>query len=500
MIKDSLKQFVTYGFGGVAQGALQFILLPLYLRFFDPAGYGVISLLLVIISLLTLFANVGMVSALLRLYFEAEPSERKKLIGNTWLWYLFGATIGGIVLFLNAPFFSQMLFHTINYSYPFKLVGAFFFFSLLLDIPFTILQLEKRAGSYISFSLFKFSSDFVLKFYFIGILGRGIGGYFESGIIANIIILCSILPFTFKYVDFSLNVSYLKQLLRLGFPFVFSTIAIWTLGMSDRLILNYFCGEAAVGVYSLAYTFVNVFNIVLFNPSALFWQPFFFSCAAERSTEDTKRLLSRSLTYFFLAGSILYLAISLGTGDVLRLFTSLFASKQGYWQAAKLVPLLAIGPFLYLLSRQGSSALLLVKKPKFIAIAASCAAVASLGLNFLLIPRFGAFGAGLSTAIAYALYSATVYGWAQRLFPIKYDIIQIAKGALFLAFGFMIGWQIRIMQPLVSLFVRPITGVAIFALSIWFISNILTKAERRSLIAFLKDGRRRLTGGLPLRS
>jgi O-antigen/teichoic acid export membrane protein len=266
--------------------------------------------------------------------------------------------------------------------------------------------------------------------------------------------------------------------------------------MSDRLILNYFCGEAVVGVYSLSYTFANLFSIFLSNPSGLFWLPFFFSYASKRSIEDTKRLLSRSLIYFFLAGGILYLAITLGIGDVLRIFTSLFASKEGYWHAAKLVPLLTLGPFLYLLSRQGMNALLLVKKPEFTAIAACFVAAANIGLNFLLIPRFGAFGAGLSTVIAYGLYLAIVYGWAQRLFPIKYNIIEIAKSSLFLAVGFIIGWHIRIIQPWASLFAKVIVGVAIFALSIWFISNILTKGERQGLIAFLIDGKRRLAASL----
>ena len=57
MIKDALRQFLTYGAGSIAQSALGFILLPIYLRFFEPAEYGVISLLLVGISLITLFAN-----------------------------------------------------------------------------------------------------------------------------------------------------------------------------------------------------------------------------------------------------------------------------------------------------------------------------------------------------------------------------------------------------------------------------------------------------------
>jgi O-antigen/teichoic acid export membrane protein len=308
------------------------------------------------------------------------------------------------------------------------------------------------------------------------------------------------LPLTLKYVSFSLNTSYLKQLLRLGFPFIFSTIAVWSLTMSDRLILNYFRGAAAVGIYALAYNFANLFNVFLFNPMTLFWAPFFFSYADERSTETTKKLLNRSLVYFFLAGCILYLGITLGSGDVLRIFTSLFAAKEGYWQAATLVPLLTLAPFLYLLNYPAGSALLMAKKPEFIAKAAVIAAAVNVGLNFVFIPRLGAFGAAVATVIAYALFDGLVYRWAQRIWPVHHDWKGLAKGFLFLAIAFIIGWQITITQPWASLFTRVIAGVAVFALLTWFISNILTKAERYKLLAYLMDGRRRLAQGLLRRS
>ena len=496
MLKHALRQFFTYGSGSIAQTSLSFILLPLYLRFFEPAEYGVIALLLAVVSLLGLLAHMGMVSGLYRLYYGAKIGERKKLVGTTWFWYLFGAILGGAILFIYSSSISQLLFHSGDYSYPIRLVSGIFFFSMLEGVSLNVLRLEKKSGLYVGLSLVRLSINFGLKIYFIVSLGRGVAGYFESGVIAHGIALCFLLFFTLKYVSFSLNASYLKQLLRLGFPFVFSAIAVWTLEVSDRFILNLFWGGAAVGIYSLGYKFADLFKIFLFNPSALFWSPFFFSYAADRSPENTKKLLSRALVYFFVTGCILYLVISLGSGDVLRIITSLFAAKEGYLQAAMLVPLLTLGPFLYMLSRQAGDALLMAKKPEFTAIAACIAAAANVGLNFIFIPRFGAMGAAITTVIAYVLFNGLCYWWAQRIWPVNHDWKGIAKSVLFLAVAFVIGWQIVISQPWVSLFARMTAGVAVFGLCTWFITNILTKAERDSLIAYVADGRRKLLKGL----
>jgi len=486
MIKDSLKQIFTYGTGTVAQSALVFVLLPLYMLFFEPAEYGVISLLLVAVSLLNLFANAGMASALFMLYYKGKAGERKKLVFTTLLWYVFGAGILAAVLVIAAPYLSEMLFQTGDYAYTIRIVGGVFFFSLLTQIPLVVFRLEKKAGHYVAFSLLKFIIDFALKLVFIVALERGVDGYFESGVIANIVMLVSVLPFIWKYLGISFNTGYLKQLLRLGFPFVFSAIAVWTLGMSDRLILNHFSGAAEVGIYSLAYNFAMIFNILLHTPFALFWTPFFLSSAAEKTAEDTKALFEKVIRYMFLVGSVLVLAISLGSGDVLRIFTHLFATKAGYLEAEGLVPVLTLGVFFHFLHGLFAGPLFILKKPKIVAVASLIAAATNLGLNFLLIPRFGALGAALTTVFAYALFMVLTYIRAQRLYPVNYTWWRLGKGFLFLLISLWVGWQIGIAQPWVSLFARVTVGACMFLLLAWFISGILTKNERRNLLHYLR--------------
>lgn len=491
MLKDTLKQFFTYGIGSITQTALSFFLLPLYLRFFEPTEYGVISVLLVVVSLLNMLANMGIISGLYRLYYEVEVIERKKLVGTTIVWYLTMAAFVSLVLLINAHWFSKLLFHTTEYTYSIRLVGIIFFFSLLQGIPFNILRLEKKSSLYVTFSLFNFFVDFFLKILFIVCLKREIGGYFESSILAYIITLSFMIPFILKYVGFSFRILYFKQLFKLGFPYVFSTFSVWTLEVSDRLILNMYSGQAAVGIYSLGYSFANLFNVFLYTPSALFWHPFFFSYAAEKPAEETKRLISKSLLIFFLPSCVLFLAVSLGSSDILRIFTSLFAAREGYGEAANLVPLLTLGPFLYLLSRQASSALLLAKKPEFTSLAACIGAVANVGLNFIFIPRFGPLGAAGTTVAAYLIYEFFCYWWAQKILPVNHEWKKLVRGFLFLSVAFFIGWLIKINHPWASLFIKIATSEIIFILLAWY-GNILTRAEKNRLLTYVNSGKRRL--------
>jgi O-antigen/teichoic acid export membrane protein len=493
VIKDVLKQYFVYGIGNIAQTALSVILLPLYLRLFEPSQYGVISLLLVVSSVLVIFASVGITTALFRLYYEAETGERKKLVGNTFIWYLMGSALVGAILVIAASPLSQLLFQSGDYAYSIRLLGGFFFFSMMLTVPFVIFQLEKRSRLYIGFSLLRFLIDFGLKFYFIGFLGRGIAGYFESGIIASLVVLCSMSFVVLRYVSFSLDPSHLKQLLRLGAPFIFSGLAVWVMTSSDRLILNHFNGQAAVGVYSLACTFAGLFTVLLSNPINLLIDPFFFSSAASMTDEDKTKLLSKILVYLFLASSVLYLAIALGIGDALKIFVFLSKAKEGYLEAAKLVPLLTLAPMLYLISLPSWLAMLQVKRPGFISIASLIAAAVSIGLNFAIIPIMGIWGAATTSAIAYLLLNVLCYWRAQRIFPVNYDRKGLVRGLLFLAVAFAAGWFIVISgHPWISLLAKVATGVVVFATLVWFFSNLLAKTDKNRFISYLTHQRKRV--------
>src|SRR5260370_5939033 len=128
MTRDVLTKFFTYGLGNILQSALGLILLPLYLRFLTPDEYGVISVLSVTMSLRALSISAGIMNGLIRLYYETEGLQRKKLIGTTWLWYLAVATLGGSILFIQARPLSTVFFRAEVYENSIRIVGVAFFF------------------------------------------------------------------------------------------------------------------------------------------------------------------------------------------------------------------------------------------------------------------------------------------------------------------------------------------------------------------------------------
>lgn len=488
MLKSVLSKFLTYGLGNILQSALRILLLPLYMRFFAPDEYGVISSLTVTYTLLGLLANAGIMNGLFRLYYEREGAARRELVGTTWLWYAAVACASGLVLFTQAPLFSQWLFQRSGVEAPIRLLGIMFVFTQLQQVPFSLLRLEKKAGLYVIFSLSLFLFDFVAKLISIVLLQRGVVGFFESSAVASALTAGLMLPFALKYAALRFDLSVFKQLLRLGLPYIFSGVAMWALEVSDRLLLLRFAGEAAVGIYSLAYSFAQIFKIVLATPASLLIDPFFFGYAAKNPAIEVKALLRRLVVYYCLAGSVAYLIIALGSGELVRTAIASLGAHERYLEAVQLVPIITLSYLLYFATISGSLAGLLIKRPEVTSIVFIVAALSNVGLNLVFMPRWGTWAAAIDTVAAYLLMDILLYAVMEKIFPVghQWKALFMLSGCLALAFA--IGWCIKFDPPLVSLFVKVPVGVLTFTLLVFLSGNILTPPEKDWLRACWRRG------------
>ncbi len=495
MFARALRQFSTYGVGSISQSALRFILVPVYLSFLEPSEFGVISLLLVVASIVTIVAGAGALSGLHRLYYEVDVDEKRRLVGTTWSWYLLGSAFAWTLMWFNSSGFSRLLYGTGAYAYPLRLVAISCFLDPLQLMPFEVFRLERKAVHYVVFSLAKFALDFVLKLLFIVGMSRGISGYLESGVITSGVILLLMYPFVRRFVTVSRSFPNLRSVLRLGLPFVFSALSVWILTWSDRFILNYFSGQESVGIYSLAHTLARPFDVILYYPLTLLWFPFFFSFVVGREPDEVKSLLRKAVTYYTIAGCSLYLVIGLGSNDLLRIFNLFFGAKQEYLQASGLVGLVALAPLLYSVTGLIGTSLFLVKKPEYGALGVTVAAVLNVGLDLVFIPKYGGFGAAATTAFAYTVYLGLVYTWSQRRYYVNYNVAGLAKIFLFLGAAFAIGSWIELRNVWISVLLRLGVGIGVFWLSVWFLAAVLAEGEKREFVSIARNAMKTFTQG-----
>jgi O-antigen/teichoic acid export membrane protein len=107
-----------------------------------------------------------------------------------------------------------------------------------------------------------------------------------------------------------------------------------------------------------------------------------------------------------------------------------FMADRAYWSAQQVVPVVVLAMILMCSDNVFQVGLLIRGRTGQLSVAKGVAAVVNLVLNLLLIPRYGVMGAAWATAIAFAVYAATIFYAAQRAYPVPFEGVRLVKVVL----------------------------------------------------------------------
>jgi len=185
----------------------------------------------------------------------------------------------------------------------------------------------------------------------------------------------------------SVRLSIAPVILRLGLPFFLAALFAFLYQRADVLILDIFEPNERVGEYAAAYRVVDALILV---PVALAYAVFPNWQRGSGSLRDAPLLLSGS----FVVGTAAATLVVLNAGGLVGL---LFGDE--YRDAVGILQVLAVSiPIFYL-------DVLLVwlayayGRERGVASVGAVAASSNIALNFILIPRFGAYGAAVVTVV-----------------------------------------------------------------------------------------------------
>ncbi|HSE96790.1 MAG TPA: polysaccharide biosynthesis C-terminal domain-containing protein, partial [Blastocatellia bacterium] len=132
--------------------------------------------------------------------------------------------------------------------------------------------------------------------------------------------------------------------------------------------------------------------------------------------EGAEEYYSRVLTYIVFVSMFLALGVAAVAGDGLQL-----KGSRGYWPAAEIIPLLSLSAVFDSASRVLNIGTTLKKRTIFAPLVLVAALGVNIGLNFILIPRYGVMGATLATLLSFIIFCALRF-WSSNLFiKIRYE-------------------------------------------------------------------------------
>jgi len=422
------------------------ILILMLTRSLSVAEFGVYSLLSITVAVCTVIFDLSLSHYIISKF---SGIEREKKLSGFFSIYLFEfvlvAAIISLIMFTPAFGFLASVLKLETYGLELRLTFFIVFMMVLLRLKSAFYVSEKRLelGSIIAFlqqclwiiifiAYFFAAKNISLKAVFIiWLIGTAITFIFSLANIGR-----GFLSFAGKRI--AVNEIYSSLLFSVPLlPFAFGSYII---AMSDRYVLNYYSGQAVVGLYTLAYSLswlpLSIAVIVgeVFRP---------YIAEAWNRKEDYNVLFNASLKY----GLIAILPLLTGLFILREQIVTLISGTE-YLASASVIPLLIAGPLFELISYLFYQPLMLKGKTKIIGAIFLFGALLNLALNFALIPRYGMNGAAIATVASYFMVFMLAYCNSKKDFAIEWRYIKLKKTiAAALIMGVMLYLALQAFRP-----------------------------------------------------
>ena len=297
----------------------------------------------------------------------------------------------------------------------------------IVQVPLLLLRALDRSRTFLFFVCTQLVVALAANFLLVVIYRMGPLGAMVANLIASSLLLLFLLPTITGTIGLCFSREALVRLLRYGLPFVPSAISMMIMNISDQYLLRYFRGLEVTVLYALSYKFVMAINLFI-TGFRYAWVPFIFRVSDD---PDAKRMYARAFEITAAILSLFFFLICTFLPEIYQVLVS-----KSYFTAMGIVPLVALSYILFGFHIIFLAGIYLEDKTAYIAKVAAIAALVNILTNLFFIPRYGIWGAAVTTLFSFSILLTLIYRKAQQVHRISFDITRAAK-VLFLAVAVM---------------------------------------------------------------
>ena len=405
--KELAKNTGIFAIGTIGSKLMLFLLVPIYTLFLKSSEYSAADLIVSTVFLLSPLLTIGIGNGVLRFVLD-RPENRGKVLKLC----LYIVLVGFLFLLMFIPLLNSLeIFSGYGYLVPFVFV--------CYSVKHIFANYCKAVEKNLLYSVDGILSALTLTVFsviFLAVAHMGILGYVLA---TTISLLISIFFFLAKCdivavlrrdkIDIKLS----KEVIKYAFPLMPNELSWWVVQMSNRYILVFFCGAAVNGVFSMAYKLPGIFNLIV----SIFIQAFGITAIKECNQEN--RLNGKIDGSYFSKIYEKYCAVTFLSVLVVIMASKPLAIiflKNEFSEAWKYVPFLLCAYAIGNLQSFYGSIYGGLKRTGLVFLSTLLGAATSVALNFVLVPRFGAFGACFAAIASYCvIYIARLLGLKKNI-------------------------------------------------------------------------------------
>lgn len=483
LIKNVGKQFAIYGLGDLLNKAIAFMLLPVYTHYLHPQEYGVMEMLDLTMYLVSMFLTLGIPAAVVRFYYKQNDETHRRSVVSSGL--MAAAIVSLLALIPLLPLSSAISGLTLKspeFAHFFRLVFIAMAFNQMGEIVMVYFRVREMPIWFISFSTTRLLFSLTGNILFLVYLKKGVEGVLWSGLISSTLVNGVLIGYGIRQVGVKFSWATFRPMLAYGAPLVGSGIGMYLINFGDRFALQRLMTLGDVGIYSLAYKFGMLPNVLLLTPFHMLWEPKQFQIAHEPDAPD---VFSRVFNYFWFLQMFLALGLCVLIRDVIHVIAA-----PEYGNASVYVPLLILSYVCFGAYTYFQFGVMYARKTTLLAINTLVMAFLNVGLNFLLIPRMGVLGACVATFTSIFLMMVVIYFLSRSYYPISFAFGKLVMMTVIAAGLYLVAARVNPGNIALSIAVKTLIALS------YPVPLIVFRVTRGEELNFLRDYRDRFFRGI----
>ena len=436
-LKKLAGQTAIYGLSSIIGRLLNYLLVPLYTRYFTTAEYGEVTTLYAYVAFLVIILTYGMETAFFR--FSQSEQDKKSVYSTTLISLLISSIVFIVLMFVNADSVATALNFNGHPEY-IQWFALIIGLDAVSSISFAKLREQNKAARFalirllnifinIGLNLFFIiycpfaiknnlpSAEFVQSIYSDSV---GIGYIFIANLAASVVTILLLLPEMLSS-SWRFKPQLWKKMMVFALPLMVAGLAGITNETIDRILLSHLLpsniAASEVGIYG-AYYKLSIIMTLFIQTFRFAAEPFFFAQEKER---NAKKAYADVMKYFTIITATIFLGVMIYYDLVQQFIGGEFHDSRGL----VVVPVLLFANLFLGIYYNLAVWFKLTEKTRFGAYLSLFGAVVTLALNFVFIPVLGFEGSAWATLICYFSMTVASYFLGKKHYPIPYDLKRI---------------------------------------------------------------------------
>lgn len=426
-MSEAVKASFWFVVTNVVTKGISVITLPIFARLLSPEDYGTISVYYSWESIISIITTLTLWGGVFNVVMSKHPDSKYKIV----------SAFQGLAISLTLLFFFVTIIFIDKIKLLFKLDTFYIicmYIEILSSIPYNMWSAEQRYS-------YKYKSLIIITI-IISVLNPVIGIIAVINTIYKVqarIICGLVIQTTLSIFLFFVNTKKGKRFFDYGLwktGFTFNVVLIphylstQILNQSDRLMINSICSSSDAGIYSMAYTFGSLINLITSGISSSL-TPYIYKKIKSDKLEEIKTQINVIVSIV----AIITVSIILIIPDIFYLLL-----PDEYYYALKSIPPITAGMFFLFLYPLFGSVEFYYGENKYVTFASIIGAILNIILNDVFIRIYGYMAAAYTTLFCYCCFSICHYLFMKKvlrnnnIFKSLYDIKTISIISVFVVF------------------------------------------------------------------